>query len=147
MKKYLLIGYNSGGYKDQEELNFDGTIQKDETHFKITHADGTITVEDNEFIEELLLKERGYHESFSVSQIFEINQDSLFKVLKEKNTNVAQRLIKSGVDVNSKDNEGNTILDIHIKYENDKNFIEYLLDNGAIRGDSSLMQKIVKFFS
>jgi len=119
MKKYLLLGYNSGGYKDSEQISFDGKIEKlykpdpnysnypdsptQLSYFQITHADGTITNEANEFMDKLLLQSRGYHESFLVTQIFEINEESLHVAIKEKNIRAAIKLIEAGVDVNSVD--------------------------------------------
>ena len=158
MTRYLLIGYNSSGYKSDEEIHFDGQIHKlykpdpqdaltNITYFEVTHADGSISNEEHDFIDELLLHERGYTESFLVTKVYKINKESLFGAIKEKNINVALKLIEYGVDVNSRDNNGNTALDIHIKYENNKKFVEYLLERGALKGKSAFIQKIINFFS
>ena len=135
MRNYLLLGYNSGGYKDNLTISFDGTIEKlykpdpkypgtpsEITYFHITHADGTITDEDNSFLEELILKERGYHESFLVCQIFEINKKSFFESIEVKDIYAAIRLIEAGIDVNIKNEHGQTALHILAK-END--FLEF----------------------
>ncbi len=128
MKNYLLLGYNSGGYKDRIIISFDGIIQKYYkpdpeypdtpsclTYFKITHKDGTVTEENRDFFKELIYKKRGYHESFLVCQIFEINPKSLFEALKNNDIDAAIDLIEAGVDVNSKDENGQTPLHIVAK--------------------------------
>jgi hypothetical protein len=135
MTNYLLLGYNSGGYKDNLTISFDRTIEKlykpdpkypntpsEITYFHITHSDGTITDEDNSFMEKLILKERGYHESFLVCQIFEINKKSFFEAIETNDIYAAIKLIEAGIDVNIKNEHGQTALHILAK---DNCFFEF----------------------
>ena len=88
MTKYLLLGYNSGGYKSSVKIEFDGKIEKlyrpdpnypdtpsTMSYFQITDKDGNTTEEDNVFMDKLILEHRGYHESFLVTQIIEVNEE------------------------------------------------------------------------
>lgn len=72
MKKYKLEGYNSGGYLSFREVDFNGTLEyvhyyNDEMkrihYIKVTHSDGSITQEDNEFLQKLL-DQQSHRESF-----------------------------------------------------------------------------------
>ncbi len=143
MKNYLLLGYNSGGYKDRAIISFDGTIDilfkpdpkypntpSTISYFHITHADESVTDENNEFLEKLINDERGYHESFLVCQIFEINKESFFNAIKEKDIYVVLNLIKAGIDIDIEDENGQTALHLMAK---ESNFLEFreLLKVGA----------------
>lgn len=103
MVKYKLEGYNSGGYKSSREIIFEGKIEKlwkqDSKHpnneqlvsyYKVTHPNGRVTEEDNEFLQNILNRQ-SYIESFSVTEIIvlneEIKDDDLIQ--KEKKYNIA----------------------------------------------------------
>ena len=108
MKNYLLLGYNSGGYKDSVEISFDGTIEKlykpdiedldsMTTYFKITHSDGRTTDEEHEFMDKLILKQLGYHESFLVTKVIEMNEKSLIESIKTNDDYTTKKLIDTGI--------------------------------------------------
>jgi len=113
MKNYLLLGYNSGGYKDSVEIYFDGTIEKlykpdieDEdsitTYFRITHLNGNITDEEHEFMDKLIYKSLGYHESFLVTQVIEVNEESLRASIEKNDISTTKKLLKAGVVMKKK---------------------------------------------
>lgn len=81
MVHYQLIGYNSGGYRSSRTIVFDGKIEKCsrldpshpgmESYFKITHPDGTVSEEGNDFFQ-AILDEQSYIESFLVIDAIEM---------------------------------------------------------------------------
>ncbi len=87
MRKYKLIGYNSGGYKASRTILFDGEItlcyrsdsdnsdkQRKFFYFRVVHADGSVTEEENDFLQSLL-DEQSYIERFLTVELEEIPLD------------------------------------------------------------------------
>lgn len=82
LKWFRLEGYNSGGYKSEREVYFNGNLEyihyydddnKVIKYIKVTHADGSVTQEDNDFLQKLL-DEQSYKEGFLVTGIEEIHE-------------------------------------------------------------------------
>ncbi len=96
MPTYRLEGYNSGGYHSYRDVQFDGKLEyvhyyeelekdlpKTVQYIKVTHPDGTITHEDNEFLQKLL-NEQSYIEDFLTVDIKELTDEMLTKENEEK---------------------------------------------------------------
>ena len=82
VKWFRLEGYNSGGYKSEREVYFNGNLEyihyyddndKVVQYIKVTHADDSVTQEDNDFLQNLL-DEQSYKENFLVTGIEEIHE-------------------------------------------------------------------------
>lgn len=82
MPRYKLEGYNSGGYRSFREVEFEGKLEyvnyydaedpmKRIQYIEVTHPDGSVTQEDDDFIQ-ALLDAQSYIESFLVIGIEEI---------------------------------------------------------------------------
>ena len=84
LTKYGLTGYNSGGFKTNRNIIFEGTIEKfyapdpqdpnrrhTMPYFRVTHADGKVTEETNDFLQQLL-NQQSYIESFLTVELTEI---------------------------------------------------------------------------
>jgi len=87
MIEYKLVGYNSSGYKSSRNILFDAKIEKlwrpDSrypdtermiSYFKVTYPDGTVTEEDNEFLQNILNKQ-SYIESFLVTEVIVVSTE------------------------------------------------------------------------
>jgi len=84
MRKYKLSGYNSGGYKANREVLFDGEIrtcripdpddvtgERQLSRFRVTHPNGKVTIETHKFLQRLL-DEQSYIESFLTVDLEEV---------------------------------------------------------------------------
>jgi len=89
MPRYRLEGYNSGGYHSFRDVEFDGKLEyihyydeldkdipKTIKYIQVTHPDGTVTHEDNEFLQKLL-DEQSYIESFLTVGIEELTDEMI----------------------------------------------------------------------
>jgi hypothetical protein len=107
LTKYRLIGYNSGGYRTEREIIFEGTIEKcyrldpkdpyslrQIPFFKVTHADGKVTQEENEFLQRLL-DEQSYIESFLTVELEEIplSNEDISKAEERRREKIKKKLV------------------------------------------------------
>lgn len=96
MPVYRLEGYNSGGYHDYRDVKFDGKLEyvryydnleknipDTVRYIKVTYPDGTITHENDEFLQNLL-NEQSYIESFITVGIEEITEETIEKEKKRE---------------------------------------------------------------
>ena len=87
MPTYRLEGYNSGGYHDFRDVEFEGKLEyvhyyeepesdipKTVSYIKVTHPDGSVTHEGNEFLQ-ALLDEQSYIEDFLTVGIEELTDE------------------------------------------------------------------------
>ncbi len=87
MPKFLLRGYNSGGYRDRREIEFDGEIEKfykpersgefplmEELWYRYTYSDGRVVEDEGELLD-ALIREFSWNESFCATEI--IREDAL----------------------------------------------------------------------
>ena len=89
MPTYRLEGYNSGGYHDFRDVEFDGKLEyvhyyeeqesdipKTVSYIKVTYPDGSVTHEGNEFLQ-ALLDEQSYIEDFLTVGIEELTDEMI----------------------------------------------------------------------